>query len=165
MLLCLVMALLKPQPHSWAHQMARLFARTHVAFYRLSGGALGGRMAGVPILLLTTVGRKSGRERTLPLLYLETDSGYALVASYGGSDRHPAWYLNLRANSEVEIQVGGKRLQVRAQTVAPQRRAELWPQLVAIYSDYDIYQARTDREIPVVELSPIGGRAQQGARA
>jgi len=111
-----------------------------------------GGWVGVPILLLTTQGRRSGRRRTQPLLYLSTDAGYALVASYGGSDRHPDWYLNLEANPEVEIQVGPVRKRMLARTTTPERRAELWPRLVALYRDYDVYQSRTRREIPVVEL-------------
>ena len=115
-----------------------------------------GGWIGVPILLLTTKGRKSGRSRTQPLLYLATDTGYALVASYGGSDRHPDWYLNLESDPEGEVQVGPVRKRMRARTVSAERRAELWPRLLAVYPDYANYQKRTQREIPVVELQPAG---------
>ena len=141
----------KPEKGTLQHQLTRCVTATHTTLYRLTGGWVGG-WVGVPILLLTTQGRRSGRRRTQPLLYLSTDAGYALVASYGGSDRHPDWYLNLEANPEVEIQVGPVRKRMLARTTTPERRAELWPRLVALYRDYDVYQSRTRREIPVVEL-------------
>ena len=141
----------KPEKGTLQHQLTRCVTATHTTLYRLTGGWVGG-WVGVPILLLTTQGRRSGRRRTQPLLYLSTDAGYALVASYGGSDRHPDWYLNLEANPEVEIQVGSVRKRMLARTATPERRAELWPRLVALYRDYDVYQSRTRREIPVVEL-------------
>jgi deazaflavin-dependent oxidoreductase (nitroreductase family) len=136
--------------------MTRAFVGWHTALYRLTGGWVGG-WVGAPILLLTTRGRKSGRRRTLPLLFLKTDRGYAIVASYGGSDRHPAWYLNLVAEPEVEIQVGPFRRKAIAETVDAERRAELWPKLLSLYRGYDDYQARTEREIPVVEITPVAG--------
>ena len=144
----------KPQKGTLQHELARYLTGMHTALYRLSGGWIGGWI-GVPILLLTTRGRKSDRPRTRPLLYLTTDRGYALVASYGGSDRHPDWYLNLEAHPEVEVQVGPLRKRMIARTASPERRAELWPRLVAIYRDYDAYQRRTERQIPVVELEPV----------
>jgi deazaflavin-dependent oxidoreductase (nitroreductase family) len=144
----------KPEKGTPQHQLFRCITGMHTALYRLSGGLVGGWI-GVPILLLTTKGRRSGRRRTQPLLYLRTDRGYALVASYGGSDRHPDWYLNLDAEPEVEVQVGPTRTRMRARTTSAERRAELWPRLVALYKDYDVYQSRTEREIPVVELEPV----------
>ena len=141
----------KPRSDDWRHQLTRGFVGLHSFWYRATGGLVGGWLGG-PILLLTTTGRKSGTQRSLPLLYLKTDRGYALVASYGGSDRHPAWYLNLAADPKVEIQVGARRLEGRAETVSDERRAKLWPKLVALYRDYETYQTRTDRKIPVVEI-------------
>ena len=146
----------KPEKGTLQHQVTRYVTGMHTAVYRLTGGWIGG-WVGVPILLLTTKGRKSGKPRTHPLVYLATDDGYALVASYGGSDRHPDWYLNLDANPEVEVQVGPLRRRMRARTASAERRAELWPRLVAIYRDYDAYQRRSQREIPVVELLPAAG--------
>lgn len=143
----------KPVPGSFQHQITRGVVGLHTFWYRLTGGMVGGWLGG-PILLLTTTGRKSGVARTLPLLYLKTEHGYALVASYGGSDRHPSWYLNLAAQPRVEIQVGAQHIRGRAETVDAERRAELWPRLVALYADYETYQSRTDREIPVVEILP-----------
>lgn len=145
------MAAFKPRSGTLQHQLTRGFVGVHTLWYRGTGGLVGGWLGG-PILLLTTTGRKSGVSRTLPLLYLKTDRGYALVASYGGSDRHPAWYLNLDAEPRVKIQVGPRRFVGRAETVGPERRAELWPKLVALYSGYESYQSRTEREIPVVEI-------------
>ncbi len=144
----------KPNPGDFRYHLFQAFVGVHKALYRVSRGRVGGWLAG-PILLLTTTGRKTGLPRTLPLLYLKTQTGYALVASYGGSDRHPAWYLNLVDDPAVEIQVGAQRLQARAETAEPARRGELWPRFLEIYSDYDTYQKRTEREIPIVELTAV----------
>src|SRR5262245_62487452 len=91
----------------------------HSAIYRLSGGRVGGRLSGMPMLLLTTRGRRSGRERTLPLLYVADEKGWVVVASNAGDDRHPAWWLNLRARPEARVQVGRERCAVRARRAAP----------------------------------------------
>ena len=136
--------------------MIRSIGRLHTFWYRTTGGLIGSWIGG-PSLLLTTTGRKSGKPRTLPLLYLKTTRGYALVASFAGAEHHPAWYLNLDADPEVEIQVGARRLRARAQTADAQRRAELWPRLLKLYGGYAGYQRRTAREIPVVELVPESG--------
>ena len=143
----------KPKKGTPQHHLARYVTDMHMALYRLTGGWVGGWI-GVPILLLTTKGRKSGKRRTHPLTYLTTADGYALVASYAGSDRHPDWYLNIEADPMVEVQVGPVRKRMRARTASPERRAELWPRMVALYRDYEAYQQRTQREIPVVELLP-----------
>ena len=143
----------KPRAGTLQHQVFRGLTGVHTLWYRMTGGLVGGWL-GAPMLLLTTTGRRSGRPRTLPLLYLKTDRGYALVASYGGSDRHPAWYLNLVAEPRVEVQVGPRRMKALAETSDPARRAELWPRLVALHRGYEDYQAKTEREIPVVEILP-----------
>ncbi|HVC86581.1 MAG TPA: nitroreductase family deazaflavin-dependent oxidoreductase [Gaiellaceae bacterium] len=130
-------------------------SRAHVALYRASGGRLGGRIrGGAPVLLLTTTGRKSGKQRTTPLLYLEDAGRYVVVASVGGAPTHPAWYLNLLASPAATIQVGGRKLAVGASTAPPEERARLWPLAAQIYAGYDAYQAKTSREIPIVLLSP-----------
>jgi F420H(2)-dependent quinone reductase len=129
------------------------FVKVHVALYRASGGRLGGRLGkGVPVLLLTTTGRKSGRQRTTPLLHVEDGDRYVVVASAGGAPSHPAWYLNLGSNPAATIQVGGRKLAVRAETAGPEERARLWPRLTQMWPQYDDYQAKTGREIPVVIL-------------
>jgi deazaflavin-dependent oxidoreductase (nitroreductase family) len=136
--------------------LTKRFARLHVALYRRTGGTTGGRFRGAPTLLLTTVGRRSGQRRVNPLLYLEDGEQLVVVASNGGDHRHPGWYLNLLADPEVTVQVGRATHRVTAATAPPELRARLWPRLVALYPDYETYQGRTDREMPVVVLSPAG---------
>ena len=134
--------------------MLRLFSRLHVFLYRVSGGRIGGRFKAAPVLLLTTVGRKTRKRRTTPLLYAEDAGRYVVVASVGGAPKHPAWYLNLRDAPEATIQVGGRRFGVRADTVPPDERARLWTLVTRMYPQYDDYQAKTTREIPIVALTP-----------
>jgi deazaflavin-dependent oxidoreductase (nitroreductase family) len=133
----------------------RAFVKVHVAVYRASGGRLGGRLGkGVPVLLLTTTGRKTGKRRTTPLLYVEEGDGYVVVASVGGARSHPAWYLNLRSSPAATMQVGGRKLAVTAETAGLEERARLWLRLTQMWPQYDDYQAKTRREIPVVILAP-----------
>jgi deazaflavin-dependent oxidoreductase (nitroreductase family) len=124
--------------------------------FKLSGGRLGGRfLRGAPVGLLTTTGRKSGKARTTPLIFLEDGERVLLVASQGGMPRNPLWYDNLSAQPEVEFERPRRpRRAYRARTAGPDEKRALWPRLVAIYRDYDDYQKRTDREIPVVVLDP-----------
>ena len=124
----------------------------HVRIYRLTGGRFVGRVGKAPILLLTTIGRRSGEPRTSPLLYLRDGDRLAIVASFGGNRKHPVWYLNLAANPAVQVQVGRERFAATARTATPDERKRLWPQLVAIYSGYTGYQEKTTREIPIVLL-------------
>jgi deazaflavin-dependent oxidoreductase (nitroreductase family) len=133
----------------------RLANRLVLVLFRLRRGRV--RFRGVPTLVLHTTGRRTGRPRRTPLLYLDVGDGtWAIVGSNGGDDRTPAWVLNLAADADVEVEVGGARRAVHA-TVAPDdRRAQLWPRFVAAYGDYATYQARTDRQIPVVLLTPKG---------
>ena len=130
------------------------FVKVHVALYRASRGRLGGQLRkGAPVLLLTTTGRKTGRQRTTPLLYLREDDRHVVVASAGGALSHPAWYLNLRSNPAATVQVGARKLAVRAETAGPEERARLWPRLTQMWPQYDDYQAKTAREIPLVILA------------
>ncbi len=123
--------------------------------YRLSGGRVWGRwLRGAPILLLTTIGRKSGEPRVAPLLYLRDGENVVIVASKGGMSKHPLWYWNLEANPEVEIEIGRESTKMLARRASDPEKAALWPSLIEMYRDYDDYQARTDRDIPVVILSP-----------
>ena len=109
----------------------------------------------VPCLLLTTTGRKSGKSRVTPLIYREVDDIYVIIASKGGAPDHPAWYLNLDENSEVEIQVASKEMRARAETVEGEKRERLWEALVEVWPAYADYQKKTERKIPVVALHPI----------
>jgi deazaflavin-dependent oxidoreductase (nitroreductase family) len=108
----------------------------------------------VPTLLLTTKGRKSGKELLLPLIYGKSGSNYVIVASKGGAPAHPAWYLNLTSDPEVKIQVKDKRMRATARTATGTERQSLWEQMAKIYPPYTDYQAKTAREIPVVVLVP-----------
>jgi F420H(2)-dependent quinone reductase len=132
-----------------------LLTKLHVDVYRRSGGRIGRRISGVPILLLEHVGRKTGKERTTPLMYVEDGDDLVLVASFGGAPKHPAWWINLRANPETTVQVGAERRRVRAREATDEERPRLWEKAVAAYSDYAVYQKRTDRKIPVVILTRV----------
>ncbi len=135
----------------------------HTLFYRATGGLIGGSI-GAPVLLLTTVGRKSGKARTVPLLYVREGAHWALVASNGGDDRHPAWWLNLRANPAATIQVRRTRERVRARQGSGDEKRLLWPRFVKMHAGYQAYQQRTRREIPVVILEPeTGGEREEKA--
>ena len=108
----------------------------------------------IPTLLLTTTGRRSGKTIVMPLIYGEAGGNYVVVASKGGAPTHPGWYLNLSAHSNVEVQILAKRFRATARTASGAERAALWQQMAAIYPPYNDYQAKTDREIPVVVLEP-----------
>lgn len=137
-----------------ARGVARAVMALHGALYRTTGGKVGGSLFGVPILLLTTTGRKSGKKRTTPLVYLEQGEELVLVASSGGSDRMPAWYLNLRADPTVQVQVGRRKRRMQARRATPEERAELWSKVVELYRGYESYQLKTERRIPLVILYP-----------
>lgn len=125
----------------------------HTRIYRLTRGAIGHRIPGAPpMLLLDHVGAKSGKQRTSPLVYARDGDDFVIVASKGGYPTHPAWFHNLKANPDTTIQVGSERRRVHARVPEPEERARLWPKVVRVYSGYDDYQARTDREIPLVVL-------------
>jgi deazaflavin-dependent oxidoreductase (nitroreductase family) len=132
------------------------FVTMHVAAYRLTGGRIGGSFRGVDTLLLDHVGRRSGKRRTNPLLYIADGEDLVIVASRGGSHKHPAWWLNLRDTPRTTVQVGAERREVVARRADPEEKARLWPRLVEVWPDYDAYQRRTSREIPVIVLSPAG---------
>jgi F420H(2)-dependent quinone reductase len=133
--------------------------KLHVAAYRATEGKIGGRLMNSPILLLLTTGRKSGKERTTPLLYLRDGVNYIMVASNGGTAGDPAWWLNLQRDPEAIVEVGGSRLCVRAEEVKGEQKRRLWRRLVEMYPLYESYQRRTDREIPVISLRPVEGGA------
>lgn len=124
-----------------------------VFFYRLSSGKIGGTMRGAPVLLLTTTGRKTGKKRTTPLLYVfDGPNNVVVVASNGGHQKNPQWFFNLKRNPDAEILVKKDFSKVRAKEASPEERARLWPVLTKTYSAYDDYQRKTSREIPVMIL-------------
>ena len=144
-----------PTQERIANVVIRAMSALNVWAYRASGGRIGGRfLRGAPVCLLTTRGRKTGEPRVAPLLYLADGERVVIVASKGGMSKHPLWYLNLLANPDCEVQIGATKRAMRARTASPEEKAALWPRLVAMYRDYDDYQARTDRDIPVVILEP-----------
>ena len=125
--------------------------------FRVTGGNRKFRLLGrgkAEGLLLTTIGRKSGQPRTTPLLYLQDGDNVVLAASKGGMPHHPLWYLNLQANPNVEVEIGSKKTPMAARQASAEEKERLWPRLVEIYPPYAGYQARTDRDIPVIILTP-----------
>jgi F420H(2)-dependent quinone reductase len=135
----------------------RQVMKGHTVVYRATHGLIGHRVPGAPpTLLLDHVGAKSGKKRTSPLTYLRDGKDFVLVASKGGYPRNPAWYHNLRANPDTTVQVGSRRIAVRARVATPDERARLWPRVVELYGGYEVYQERTEREIPLVILEPVG---------
>ena len=127
--------------------------RSHRSLYRLSRGRLLGRVAGMPVLLLTTTGRRSGSPRTTPLTYFQLGDELAIVASNGGEDAPPRWWLNLQADPRATITVGARSEAVVARTASAEERARLWPAIVSAHAGYAAYECRTDRPIPVVLLT------------
>ncbi|MDB5067732.1 MAG: hypothetical protein JWM18_4166 [Chloroflexi bacterium] len=129
-----------------------LFGEEHVQRYVETDGEVGHEWQGTRTLVLTTTGRRSGAERRNALIYGQQGKDYLVVASKGGADDPPAWYLNLQANPEVQVQVQGDRFTARARTATPEEKPALWRTMTAEWPAYDEYQQRTEREIPVVIL-------------
>jgi len=132
------------KPHDWNASIIKEF--------RANEGKVGGFFAGKPVLLLHHAGAKSGTERVNPLMYRKEGDKYAVFASKGGAPEPPAWYLNLEANPEVQVQVLGDRFTARARTATPEEKPELWRTMTAEWPAYDEYQQKTERQIPVVIL-------------
>ena len=128
--------------------------RLHTKLYRATGGRIGHNAGQITNLLLTTHGRKSGELRTVPLAYLQDGDSYVVVASNGGADRHPAWWLNLQKEPSATVELGTRKLAVRAGLATPQERKQLWPKLTEINPFYGRYEQITQRTIPVVILRP-----------
>src|SRR3954447_19718753 len=145
------MDLLKLADRSWP-VLGRLMDG-HMYLYRATNGLIGHRIPGLPpMLLLDHVGARSGRKRTLPLLYIRDGDDIVIVASKGGYPKHPAWFHNLQANPDTTVQIGSERRAVHARVAGPEERARLWRKVVDAYSGYREYQDRTGREIPLVIL-------------
>jgi deazaflavin-dependent oxidoreductase (nitroreductase family) len=134
---------------------ARVLTGLHEAVFRMSNGRLANRGFGMPVLSLTTTGRKSGKRRTTMLTSpVQDGESIVLVASYGGDDRHPTWFLNLRDNPQAEITMRGQTRPMRARVASAEEKEELWPRVVSAYRGYGQYQQRTDRDIPLVICEP-----------
>ncbi|HEU5382658.1 MAG TPA: nitroreductase family deazaflavin-dependent oxidoreductase [Ktedonobacteraceae bacterium] len=135
--------------------LRRAFMRLHIALYRLSGGALGSRFASRSFLLLTTIGRKSGRERVTPIFYIPDAGRFILIASNWGAASDPIWWLNLQAHPQAKVRIGRNHLAVVAQLADGEERARLWLSVTSRYIEFARYQQRVTREIPVVILTPV----------
>ncbi|GAA1998213.1 nitroreductase family deazaflavin-dependent oxidoreductase [Nakamurella flavida] len=136
-----------PSPSDWAREQVELYERTN--------GAEGTTLNDRPVIVLTTLGAKSGKLRKTPLMRVEHDGDYAVVASLGGAPKHPVWYFNLVANPLVELQDGPVKRDYRAREVQGEEKARWWERSVATWPDYAEYQRKTDREIPVFVLEPV----------
>ena len=143
-----------PPPGTFGAKVGNMFGSLNVLVYRVSRGRVGGKMDKLPVLLLEHVGAKSGKKRTVPLLYLEDGEDLVLVASRGGSEANPGWLYNLKANPRTTVEIKGQRRDVVARVATDEERERLWPELVRGYRHYATYQTRTDRQIPVIILSP-----------
>ena len=132
----------------------KALSRLHTLVYRASGGRVGRKLPGIdgPMLLLTTTGRVTGSPHTVPLLYLRVESSWVVVASFGGRPNHPEWYRNLVAEPAATIEVEGRTVPVRAQPATPEEKERLWQLALDAYPGYESYQARTERDIPLVWL-------------
>ena len=136
---------------------AKLMSRVNRGLLWVSRGRLGQSFRGAPVCLLTTTGRRSGRARTVALIYVRDGEDVAVIASLGGSRRSPDWYHNLVADPQVVVEIDGVDSKMVARTAAGEERERLWAKAVEVYADYATYQARTDRQIPVVVCSPLSG--------
>ena len=156
---------IKPKPDGldkpYVGKIIKTMSKANVAIYRWTGGLLGSTWRvgsafpwGVPVLLLTTIGRKSGQPRIAPLLFIEDGGKVILIGSQGGLPKDPLWYKNLVANPECHVQIRRRKMKMTARTAAPDERKRLWPKLVAHYSDIASYETWTERVIPVVILEP-----------
>lgn len=133
---------------------ARRLSKLHRVLYRLTRGVVGRRLVDNDMLLLTTRGARTGRPHTVPLLYLRDGDTFVVIASWGGRPYHPDWYLNLQSHPEAVVQVTAERRRVHARTATPEEREFWWPRVQAAYKGYRVYQSHTDREIPLVFLTP-----------
>jgi F420H(2)-dependent quinone reductase len=144
-----------PPPGSRRWRVLDVLSNGNVRLYRLSGGRIGGRMGHAPVLLLHHVGRRTGTERVTPVLFLADGARLVIVGSKGGASTHPAWLANLLAQPLTTVEVGRRRVRVRARMANEEERAVYWPRLVEMYPSYATYQTRTDRVLPVVVLDPL----------
>ncbi len=133
----------------------RIFNPIVLFLYRISGGRIAGRMGKAPIMILTTKGSRSGKNRTNPVLYLADGENLVTVASAGGAERNPSWFSNLMHNPDASVRIKRETRMVRAGKASPEERARLWPLLTSMFPRYADYAKKTSREIPVVILAPV----------
>lgn len=152
-----------PSDHFWSRFSnslgatgLRLVGKLNAPIYRLSRGRVGGKLGKAPILLLTTTGRKSGQQRTAPVLYLADGDRFVVINTNAGNAKTPAWSLNLRADPEAEVEVGRRKVKVRARLAEGEERADLWRRHMEQYSGWEFYESKLDREIGVFVLEPTG---------
>jgi len=138
--------------------MRMLIFKVMVFLYNVSGGRIGGKIGKLPVLLLTATGRKTGKQRTLPLGYIMDDSDYVITASAGGADKNPGWFFNIRSNPQATIQVKDAHIKVKAEVAGQEKKSELWARLVEVAPNFAGYEKRTSREIPMVILHPVEER-------
>ena len=135
----------------WIQNHLDLYAKDPDAGHMWDSTVVGGP-GPLPCLLLTTTGRKSGKKRTMPLLYKKMNDGVVIIASKGGAPAHPAWYLNLSDDPKVQVQIAAEKFEAVAETVTDERRQDMWDAMAAFWPDYENYQKKTERKIPVVFL-------------
>jgi deazaflavin-dependent oxidoreductase (nitroreductase family) len=136
----------------WMNPLLKVFIGTHVRLYQLTKGRFGSKIGKLPVTLLTTTGRKTGRARTVPVASFEDQGDVVVIASFGGSPTHPAWFNNLTANPDVTVQVGDRVYRARAEVLTGADRDRLWKMVVEKAPNFGEYQKKTTREIPVVRL-------------
>jgi deazaflavin-dependent oxidoreductase (nitroreductase family) len=139
-------------PSKFVNTMTRQYMKVAVSLYKVSGGSIGGKMRGAPVLLLTTTGRKTGNPYTTPLIYGKDGDRLVVIASYGGAAQHPGWWRNLLKTPKATVQLGKETFTVTASEATAEERDRLWALMNEIYADYNTYQKKTDRQIPVVVL-------------
>ena len=132
----------------------KIILTIHKGLYRLSGGRIGGKMQGAEVLLLSTLGRKSGKKRVTPLMFIRHDKSFVVVASNGGQPSHPGWYYNIQDKSPIDVQVMGKTYRVSVNEAKGDQRTTLYEQFINVSEQYARYAEKTDRDIPVVILTP-----------
>ena len=148
-----VMSAVRSRSRRW---VIRGLSRAHLAVHRVTKGRVPGSVAGMPVLLLTTTGRRSGKARTTPLTFFRDGTDLVVIASNGGADRPPDWSLNLQQTPRAVVEIGTEKLVVTARAASDQERERLWVVVTSTYAGYALYQERTTRRIPVVLLTPDG---------
>lgn len=144
-----------PTQEKIAGPLIKAMSHVNTWLYRATGGRIGGKFRyGAPVMLVTYRGRKSGKQMTAPLLFIRDGERVVTVASKGGMSKHPLWFVNLQANPDCEVEIGRDKRAMHARRATDEEKAHYWPRLLAVYPDYDLYQQRTTRNIPVVILEP-----------